>query len=118
MPELDIDIVSYSDVDLVVSQIMSVEIGSNPLHLQLRKTAADFTVWLEATLDNMLSIQATTDTETVVLRVPTSKLVNLPVGEYVHSLVMSENSGTKRTGIWRGTWTHNAGPTRWPQGQA
>jgi hypothetical protein len=54
--------------------------------------------------------------ETIQLTLPNSKLLNLPPGVYVHSCVMSSNAATLRTEIWRGTLTHNVGPTQWTAG--
>ena len=114
---------TYSDADFSLTQdspLHPVRIGSNPLHLHVRSLAADHTVWLDASTSNgMLSVNpGVGDTpDSIVVLIPQSKLLNLPVGEYVQSLIMSNFNLGRRTEIWRGTLKHSAGPTRWTAGQ-
>jgi len=115
MPTLDI--ITYSDADFSVDFASVEDIGSNPLHMHVRTDAANPTVWIEATTENeMLAVAATTDGSIVTLTISQSKLLNLPAGEYVHSCIMSLFDGLERVEIWRGTLTHNIGPTRWEAG--
>ena len=108
-----LNITSYSDADLVVTQAVPVSVGTNALKLHVRKNADDATVWLEATRDNsMLSANAVTDGTAITLRVPYSSFTRWPEAEFEHSLIMVGAAG-ERTELWRGTWEHFIGPTRW-----
>lgn len=114
---------TYSDADFRLSQdspLHPVRIGSNPLHMHVRTLADDNTVWLDATsVNGMLLVQAGTgDTPDVVsIFIPQNRLLNLPVGDYVYSLIMSNVNLGLRTEVWRGALKHSAGPTRWTAGK-
>jgi hypothetical protein len=108
-----VNIETYSDADFVLSQQSPIRIGTNPLYMHVRTAADDATVWIEATTANgMLAVAVGVDFDTITLTIYQSKLLNLPPGVYVQSLIMSSAGGTVRTEIWRGTFTHSAGPTR------
>lgn len=111
-----LNIETYSDADFSVVQNAAFAIVGNRLRMHVRKTAADPTVWLELTTDNggLTITDATPDTVTVYIA--QASLLNLPPGDYVHSCVMSSQGGSLRTEVWRGTFIHSAGPTRWAAG--
>lgn len=112
---MNVDITTYSDVDhdqtIEVDQVIDADAE---LHLHVRSTAESKSVWIDATSENGMVIvtgEQTTDTSMIRLLVPYTTLRNLPAGDYVHSLILY--AGGVRTEVWRGTWTHNAGATRW-----
>jgi len=113
-----VNLTSYSDADFFYSQPTTpVAVGANPLHLQLRVDPSDNTVWLEATSANgLITITNPLSVETVNLIIPVPNLLKLIASVYQYSLIMSSLSGQKRTELFRGTWTHNIGPTKWPAG--
>jgi hypothetical protein len=116
-----VNLVTYSDADFTLSHESEIAVGSNVLRMHVRKTADDNTVWLEATTTNGMLVVETDEeeVETIVLTIPEANLLSLPAGEYVQSLIMSSVSVLgvySRTEIWRGTLTHNVGPTRWEAG--
>jgi len=116
-----VNIVTYSDSDFALSQEVAFDVGTNPLHMHVRTAAADPTVWLELTTANgIITVSDETpddESATVDILILQSSLLNLPAGVYVQSLIMSSVNGTRRTEIWRGTFTHNVGPTRWAAGE-
>jgi len=109
---------SYSDTDFSFSRPTDFLVSANPLHMQLRATPEDNTVWLEATRDNGLIsiVNPGISGETVKIYVPVPNLLKLVAGDYDYSLIMSSVGGTKRTELFRGVWTHIIGPTTWPAG--
>lgn len=112
-----VNIVTYSDADFTLEHAAAIDVYGNPLHMHVRKTASDETVWLDLSTANG-SITITDGTPDVItLYIAQAKLLNLPPGEYVHSLIMTTFSGLFRVEIWRGTLTHNVGPTRWAAGE-
>jgi hypothetical protein len=45
------------------------------------------------------------------VRITQDVLVRLPLGDYEHSLIMTQTAGNKHR-VWSGAFTNNAGPTR------
>jgi hypothetical protein len=123
MASLEVDIVTYSDADFNLPQTEPfanglTSVGNNTLHMQVRTLATDPTVWLEATTANGL-LTVSGGGATIAIYLPQSMLVKLPPGSYVYSLIMSVLTGLgtyTRTEVFRGTMTHNAGPTQWTVG--
>jgi hypothetical protein len=90
-------------------------VGSNPLHMQVRINATDPTVWAEISTANGL-ITVSGGGTSISINIPQSKLVTIPPGAYVYSIIMSAFGGTSRVEVARGDLTHNAGPTQWDAG--
>ncbi|WP_024340971.1 hypothetical protein [Bradyrhizobium japonicum] len=120
MSSLSVDLVTYSDADFSLSKTQPFAnglstVGSNPLHMQVRTRPEDEVAWIEATTENGLLI-VTDAGATVTVSIPRSSLVNLPSGSYVYSIIMSAFDGAQRLEVFRGTLSHNIGPTRWAAG--
>ncbi|MGY3278112.1 hypothetical protein [Bradyrhizobium sp. S3.7.6] len=113
---MQVDITTYSDADCVLTQTVAFSIGSNPLHMQVRSTATDATVQIDLTTVNGMIAVSGAGSNVVTVTIPQNKLRDLPPGPYVHSCIMSSGGGNSRTEVWRGSLTHNAGPTQWDAG--
>lgn len=119
MASLEVDLITYSDASFTLTQTEPFanglsSVGTNPLHMQVRTTASDPTVWIELTTANGMIV--VTSGTSIALNIAQSQLENLPQGQYVYSVIMSLSGGLARAEVWRGTLTHNAGPTRWDAG--
>lgn len=114
-----VNMVTYSDADYILEDQQSpVRVVGNPLHMHVRTAADDKTVWLDVSSANgMITSEDAGTYDTVSILIPQAKLLTLPPGEYVQSLIMSSDDATHRTEVWRGTLTHSAGPTRWTAGE-
>ncbi len=119
MTEQILNIETFSDADFTVSRETDVHVSTNLLKMHVRTRAEDETVWIEASTENGMLVvtPAAGNNWNIALTIPEAKLLNLPVGSYVHSCIMESLSGSMRTPIWRGTLTHVAGPTRWNSNQ-
>lgn len=126
MASLEVDLVSYSDADFSFNQAGPfanglANLGANPLHMQVRTTPTDPTVWIEATSVNAW-LSAGSGGTVLSIFIPQSKLATLPAGVYYYSIIMtvvgggSSTNGYFRQEVMRGTFTHNAGPTQFPVG--
>jgi hypothetical protein len=89
---------------------VGIDIFGVTMRMMVRKNAEDVTALMELSTSSGDIVIINTPTGRFSLRIPFAKLLELPPGEYEHSLIMT--SGGIRTPIWRGTLTHKAGPTR------
>lgn len=123
-----VNITTYSDTDFVRSFLYKtvaldpIDLTGDILRMHLRAHADDATVFVELTNiegDPLLYSTASTIEMTdasigsfrIILRY--NVLVRMPVGIYTHSLIRHSSTTGFREDIWRGSWTHTAGPTRW-----
>jgi hypothetical protein len=110
---------TYTDDDFVQNFKYTTSIGSpipfrsNSLRMHVRANAADPTVFIECSTDNGYIMITDGPNGEFKLWIPLSGLLNLTPGSYVHSLIMTDYVTNIRNDIWRGTLTHQAGPTRW-----
>jgi len=119
MASLEVDLATFSDADFNQTQTQPfangiTNVGSNKLHMQVRKIATDATVWIELTTENGgLAIGG--GGTAVSLFIPQTALMNFPPGVYVYSLIMIVEpilGQFNRQELFRGTLTHTAGPTQ------
>lgn len=119
-----VDLVTYSDVDLVQTFAHKTSVGvaislvGYSMRLQARVRADDSTVFFECSTEN--GRIAITDAANGLFKItiPISVLSSLPPGDYVHSLIKTHETLLTRSTVWRGTLKHSVGPTRWELGKA
>lgn len=107
------DLTSYSDVDFIQTVTTSLVLAAQPLHMQIRTSADDPTVWVYLTTGDGLEILSSSSVRVTILQ---PKLENLPAGVYVYSIVATSQNGANRSEVARGSFTHIHGPTRWDAG--
>jgi hypothetical protein len=129
-----VDINTYSDADFIQSflyktvALTSIDLLDYPLRMMVRVNPADVTTWIECSTWNGRIVITDHLGGAFTLTIPIAVLATLPVGVYNHSLIQTQASPLSvtpagvplatafRKGIWRGTLTHSAGPTRWQLG--
>ncbi len=120
-----VDINTYTDADYVQSFIyrtseeVPIDISGKSLHFMVRRHAGDAIAVFEATSAESGHITVTDAAGgAFTLVIPLAHLQTMILGEYVHSLIMVDATTLYRKALWRGTLTHQAGPTRWALGTA
>jgi hypothetical protein len=90
-----------------------IDLTGATMRMILRKNASDVTVYIELTTDPGEGIQIISPPTggTFTVLISQAQLEQLPVDDYVHSLIMTAPSGLQ-TKIWSGTLTTLAGPSR------
>ena len=117
-----IDLVTYSDADLVQSYIYQTIGGERisltgwSLRLMVRKHASDPTAMFECNTQNGRIWFNDAAQGEFTLQIPISILVTLAPGSYDQSLIGTEPASLLRRDLWRGALEHAAGPTRWALG--
>jgi hypothetical protein len=86
--------------------------------LLVRKRPEDAEVYVELSTDpgDGIALSASDPTtptllDTINITIRRAQLALMPAGDYAHSLIMLRPDGM-RDDIWRGTLTHQIGPTR------
>jgi len=123
-----VDINTFSDADFSQSYLYktvalaAIDLFDYPLRMMVRINPADVTTWIECSTWNGRIVITDHVAGAFTLKIPINVLSTLPVGVYSHSLIQTQSSSLSgvisgsRKGIWRGTLTHAAGPTRWHLG--
>jgi hypothetical protein len=111
-----VDITCENDADFVRAFIyrdvngLPIDLGGNTMRMGLRVNATDATETLLLTTENGgLTITSPPSGEFTLL-ITYEQLQQIPLGDYVHSLIRIYEDQHLR--IWSGTLTNNAGPSR------
>lgn len=117
-----VDIETFSDTDFFQNYVYKTQAGAVislagfVLHMMVRHQADEATIFMEFTsAENGGIIITDAPNGAFSLGIPQAKLLLLPVGTYVHSLIKSDPQ-LRRNEMWRGILVHAAGPTRWQAG--
>jgi hypothetical protein len=117
-----LDLVTYSDADLVSSYIHKTAAGTPvnmtgySLRLMVRRQANDQTAEFECSTHNGRIWWNNAAGGAFTLQIPISILSILAPGTYYQSLIATEPFSLLRREMWRGKLEHSAGPTRWELG--
>jgi hypothetical protein len=114
-----VNLETFSDADFVRKYVyrtiggVPINLGTDVLRMMIRSHPADVTAHIDLTSVNG-GIEITDAINgAFTLRLPVDTLKTLLPGTYVHSLIKTDSTFTSRRDIWRGTLTHQPGPTRW-----
>ncbi len=117
-----VNILTYTDADYVQAfAYQTAEEDPKPLtgetlRMMVRSHAQDPTAQFELSTANGRIVVTDAALGKFTVRIPLETLLNLPFGEYDHSLIRHHiETGVRRT-VWRGLLTHAPGPTRWTLG--
>lgn len=87
-----------------------IDLTGNTLKMGIRKRAEDITEELLLTTENGAFAFVDPTNGTFTLRITQAQLMDLPTGDYEHSLIRM--AGTMQLRMWSGLLTNNAGPSR------
>jgi len=117
-----LDLITYSDADLVNSYIhktvagVPVDMTGYSLRLMVRKQPDDPTAEFECTTHNGRIWWNDQAGGAFTLQIPIAILSILIPGTYYQSLIATAPNSLLRREMWRGKLEHSAGPTRWELG--
>lgn len=119
MPVQIVDLETYSDADFIRKYVyrtvggVPIDLSTDVLRMMVRTRPTDVTAHLDLnSLNGGIDItDAASGAFTLVI--PVDLLYTLLPGKYVHSLIKTDVTYTQRREVWRGTLTHQPGPTRW-----
>ena len=115
---MEVNFTTYNDADFAQNFVYQTALGApidltgNTLHMMIRTRADDATVFCDLSSSNGDFVILDSPIGGFYVYIAEAVLLKLPVGEYVHSMIREDSYG-HRVEMWRGTWVHAAGPTRW-----
>jgi hypothetical protein len=110
------DITCENDADFVRGFIyrdqtgLPIDLGGNTMRMGIRRQATDVTEDLLLTTENGGLTITSPPSGAFTLTITYEQLQQLPLGDYVHSLIRI--NGEQHLRIWSGSLTNNAGPSR------